>query len=681
MTKLKFRQGGENHNIGLATVKPQGKALAICHNGQVLRASVILAKSNLPHAGKILLGDDIFALAQEPVSFPNTGEYSCDVPNTGDVFTLSGLKTNLGMILIDGCHIKTLSGKIVGTFENNVITLFDAALPYDTGTVEITQGDYSLVIPAKENSSGSFVDVGGGTLEYNTSGIVDHYDFVSSTAYQFVDGTGGKTAFQITSLSSLITADNADNYIAVDETSGSMTFTASPGAVTLTANPLDYQINIAAGASGLYFTDSSRNGIINVNCSDITIDCGTGDNDTITYNGGDDVFIQNFGDDSKSKISLASDCQLFDVNGRTLIIGSAYTDETVGTITIGENQNDSVRVINGRNGERTVHVNDTVANTDFGIFNNDPTQATLVIIKTQCGDFGVIGGESNASATNGAEYYANLYTVEASRCNSFLVGNAKASRLIAKGGTKNVLTGGLGTDTFVFANGGGVIRDFGINAVYNGFQKYLAKNSSQGSTSTYAAFNRKDPTSYYAATDTLQVRGKVVEIAFDSFNNDSETYLYPHNVFTAYVTYISDFDGKAYTIALDNIVKKPTKYHSTDFTVHKFRLDSVAAKDLSIYEVDSKNNATKLDKDTELPLLFRSSNPADANESYYTAYRANIDALATFISDRSKVAITDDPPTALSTTYQQTYEEEFDRSKAVYAAGGVTDNTTIPPAT
>ena len=188
-------------------------------------------------------------------------------------------------------------------------------------------------------------------------------------------------------------------------------------------------------------------------------------------------------------------------------------------------------------------------------------------------------------------------------------------------------------------------------------------------------YNRKDPTTYYEGSDTLRVKGKVVDIAFKGYDTTQNaiTKKAPHDSFTAYVTYTSDEDGEDYTVVLDNILKKPTTT-STDPTRQRFSTDNVAVKSLTIYDTSSGDFA-KLSSDSLLALL----SSADDNSAYYTTNSTTIDniaALKQFVSnDRFDVTEGTEYPTAGNATEFTNVIEKYSSYKAETDVTGYTKKT------
>ena len=234
--------------------------------------------------------------------------------------------------------------------------------------------------------------------------------------------------------------------------------------------------------------------------------------------------------------------------------------------------------------------------TENNEFNNaDSTKATAVTVGGSSGDFGI-------QLDDGKEQYTGLYSITASKENSTLVGNAKANKIIVAGGGTNILTGGLGNDTFDFESGGGIVTDYGIGSTKDGANKVLAKTATQKATSTYLAYDRTDPDSYARGADVIKVDGKVTGVYFDKHANASSK---KDATFTAIITYDAtpnDDTDADQIIVLKDMAKKPTKTNATNESKRIYQTNDVAAATLKIWDTSTGNQ--RLLSSTNLNKLF-----------------------------------------------------------------------------
>ena len=160
--------------------------------------------------------------------------------------------------------------------------------------------------------------------------------------------------------------------------------------------------------------------------------------------------------------------------------------------------------------DKTVeNINDIQKETVADSFNNsNPKAAASVTMGSSFGDYGI-------QEEDRTEYYSNLININASLINSTIIGNAKANTFNIVGGTQNILTGGIGTDTYIFESGGGIITDFGI-----GSTKDVAGNSYATST-TNSSYDRTNPLTYQEGNDVLKLNGTVTKILCEGYNNSS----------------------------------------------------------------------------------------------------------------------------------------------------------------
>ncbi|MBR2733098.1 MAG: hypothetical protein IKD80_02455, partial [Selenomonadaceae bacterium] len=329
-------------------------------------------------------------------------------------------------------------------------------------------------------------------------------------------------------------------------------------------------------------------------------------------NGGD-VTVNNY--KSNDRISLASG---YAISGDpTVESGSVkltVTDGTnSGTLTINGITATTPVKVGSDSGEKILYFKSgDDAGANAGSFNNaDPGRATAVTAGGGIGDYGKL--EDNAQT------YGNLSSITASNDNAHLVGNSLANTFVLTGGESNILTGGIGKDTFIFGEGGGgIITDFGSGATKFGSGTALATAPTED--------NRDKPSEYAEGNDILKVNGTVVEIAFNGHGVASTK---NNAAFTAYVTYDADGDGTGdYTVMLGNIAKAPTKTGSSPV----YKTDDVAAKTLKIWDTSSDGTTSKVLSSTALSKLFVTT----------SEYETNITALNDIVTNSGgKVAVVD----------------------------------------
>lgn len=144
-------------------------------------------------------------------------------------FTITGLKSGLGTLTLDGDDIKA-GGTVIGTFNKNtgVITLNKNAL--STGTTKLTGDGYSLELTEGltevTTTEGKFtaVDAANGTATYTTTAISDYYTSTAANTFTYVaavdsanlviNGLKGD-ALEINSVADHIAVTNEDKVISV----------------------------------------------------------------------------------------------------------------------------------------------------------------------------------------------------------------------------------------------------------------------------------------------------------------------------------------------------------------------------------------------------------------------------------------------------------------------------------
>ncbi|MBE8952730.1 MAG: hypothetical protein SR1Q7_06260, partial [Quinella sp. 1Q7] len=289
------------------------------------------------------------------------------------------------------------------------------------------------------------------------------------------------------------------------------------------------------------------------------------------------------------------------------------------------------------------------------IFNRTRKNAATEVTIAPAGkyrDFGIQTTTPSAQETiHTSEYFTNLTYIQAdaSTDNVHFIGNQNANTFYIAGGESNILTGGMGKDTFVFGSfsnssgsavyGGGIITDFGIGVVKNGSGSALATSPLEdGSTDNTVPYERNNPLSYAEGNDVLQINGKVVEIAFAGHGVASTK---KKAAFTAYVTY--DADGKddtkddKHTIMLANIAKTPTKTSATD-SKQIFKTDDFSAGLLKISHNGGSGDNYSMITGSALTSLFRTT--VSGGEGG-TSYSPNIAALDAIINNSGNKYATD----------------------------------------
>ena len=321
------------------------------------------------------------------------------------------------------------------------------------------------------------------------------------------------------------------------------------------------------------------------------LESGSND-DTFLYNGYD-ITIKGYAENDRVSIAPGytfSDRTDFDYDHdtRKLVLTIKDTLGNDGTITF-ENL---AKGTNIEYWQTPVNSTESVSKTDdFTIdyrFSNrtNPATSSSVTVYTHYGDFGILGDSLGSGDPGGAaEYYTTLYNITATKENTTLIGTDSNTVFNVVKGRANVLTGGLGNDTFHFKGGGGVITDFGAGKIKNANKTTLA-----GST-TSTGYNRHDPSTYKQGICVLKCYGIVKNIAYETHGTMTDSKVNPS--FVAYVIYTADNDGKDYVIKLDNINKVVTNY-----TTGVYRTDQIVAKAFNIW--DTSQVKDKLMKRTDV---------------------------------------------------------------------------------
>ncbi len=345
----------------------------------------------------------------------------------------------------------------------------------------------------------------------------------------------------------------------------------------------------------------------------VTLD-GGGGNDSLVGSDNADVFVYSSGDDTVKGFSAVDDTiRLADgisVDGNPQADGNNLTINFAGSgklIIEGAASLNAIDIYNADgSGKNTYSV-------EYIGFNNDSSsKATSVTVESAYGDL----GKQNA---NGSETYAKVTTITASQDNSTIIGNAKNNKIIVEGGSDNILTGGLGKDTYNFTEGGGIITDFGIGATKSGSGKKFATST------TNKNYDRTDPETYARGTDVVRVNGKVSGIYFE---RDSDTA--QDATFTAVITYTSK-DGDEQIVVLNEIAKKPTKTNSNPDKV-VYQTNDVAAKSLKIW--DTSGSKRPLISSTKLKKLFKD------DDELTTCQKAQVYTLTELIKPATDIITT-----------------------------------------
>ena len=229
----------------------------------------------------------------------------------------------------------------------------------------------------------------------------------------------------------------------------------------------------------------------------------------------------------------------------------------------------------------TVSADATVLADSLKFNNADISKATAVTVGGTTGDLSTFSG---------------IYSITAAQENSTLVGNAKNNTIFIAGGDENILTGGVGNDTFKFGAGGGIVTDYGIGATKSG----------DGNTLPTAS-----------GSDIVKVSGKVSGVYFDRDASSKKT-----PTFTAIVTYDSDGDSTAdEIIVLKDIAKKPTKTGSKP----TYQTNDVAAAMLKIWDTSGTKQAVL--SASKLKKLFRDDDELSTDLLTQVASLGNLDGI------------------------------------------------------
>ena len=419
-------------------------------------------------------------------------------------------------------------------------------------------------------------------------------------------------------------------------------YTADKKGVTLVGE--NQNIDIASEAySGVASVVANNGGTVAAGLYGVVIG---GKNVSLKGGGGADTFLYNGGSMSIASYTTSDQIKLADGysisgapaksdDGKTITLTVAGSDNaSVGTITLNEVSALKSIKVNGT----TYYLPEDKEAAGENLFNNtDAGKATAVTVTGTDGDFSAV--------TDTKETYAGLYSITAEQNNSTLAGNSKANTFYVAGGESNILTGGIGKDTFIFQSGGGVITDFGIGAAQKGDATALATSASNDVVN--------DPTAYAEGNDVVKVTGKVVEIAFNGHGITSSK---TKSIFSAYVTYDSDDDGEGdSTILLGNIVKKPTKTGTSPV----YQTDDVAAKTLKIW--DTNTGTSKVLSSTALNKLFVTPDTS--------AYVSNFDSLNALVNKADTATIAELSTGTSSTTVTPS-------NGLTVTSGGTTSNDT-----
>ena len=403
-------------------------------------------------------------------------------------------------------------------------------------------------------------------------------------------------------------------------------YTADKKGVTLVSS--NQNVDIASAAyQGVASVVANNGGTISAGAYGVFIG---GKNVSVKGGGGADTFLYNGGSMTIASYTTADQIKLADgysISGAPTVtktdnkidqIKLAVVDSegaSVGTITLNEVSSLKSVKVSGT----TYYLPEDEEAAGENLFNNtDAGKATAVTVTGTNGDFSAV--------TETTETYAGLYSITADKNNSTLAGNSKANTFYVAGGDSNILTGGIGKDTFIFSSGGGIVTDFGIGAAQKGDGTALATSASSNVVN--------DPTAYAEGNDVVKVTGKVVEIAFNGHGITSSK---TKSIFSAYVTYDSDLDGEGdSTILLGNIVKKPTKTGASPV----WQTDDVAAKTLKIW--DTNTGTSKVLSSTALNKLFVTPDTS--------AYVSNFDSLNALVNKDDAATIAELSNATSSTT-------------------------------
>lgn len=555
---------------------------------------------------------------------------------------------------------------------NNKIVLPDVDID---ATINIAGTSYVFTTLGIVNASASSVSLQSSISTFSTAGFDDfttfdftHSDNISVTlsgdkAETLIHGTGDDTFYNLGSDDVIQTRYGIYDLRGItlgSETGISLVFGEGDDTdrITLPDLATDSAVNIgdrawqftnerAKSMANLAYRYVFVGGNVNLKQTDLLKQIDLGSIALIIANNGGTVeggqhgmFIG--GKNASAKGGGGADTFLY--NGGSMTIASYTTSDQIkladgysisGSATI-ENGNSTFPLSNGkRSGTLIIESVDasqkSIGFTSYGSLCSDtinnaltsvaPSAARIVTLLGNKGDFGIIADSDNPNGydptlTNGTEYYANLYSITATRENSTIVGSSKASHITIVGGKDNVLTGGIGTDRYYFKSGGGIITDFGIGAGYGtGNVAFPAATTDEG-------YNRFDPTSYARGADSLSVGGTILEIAYAP-NYSTGTL---DSLLTVYVTYDNDGDLIAdYTIMLPDIVKRPTNATANP---PKFLTDLNGVK--SIKAADSRQGTTKLLATTLVTAL-----AVTKDNSAYPDNIAYLDALYTNIKGGS----------------------------------------------
>ena len=415
---------------------------------------------------------------------------------------------------------------------DNVITDFNPA----NDQISLSGGDMENLSGITATNNGMRLDFGSGSVElrgFDTSAATT----IDGTAYTFGDGA----------------ILNPDRTAATVLAGAAIDLSDTLYADVTNVNALG--ASVKAGATP-----------VTLSGSDATLAGGDGA-DLFLFTGGN-ITIQNY--QAADQISLPTGYEL----------GNSAFNPTTSKVTLNVGDAQIVLDTIGNGTDVTIWQNGISTSQKYGQWAEfssptKPQNSMKVTLLGSYGDFGVQGDSLDSGySTTGAdakEYYGSMLTIQASQADSTVVGNQLGNTIYVVAGDRNVLTGGIGKDYFIFQdNSGGVVTDFGIGSTKDetGFVR--------ATSATLPAYDRNDPRTYAAGIDTLQVYGTVTAVAIDGDDHaDNE-------LMTAYVTYRGK-DKQSHYIALTNIAKKP-------LTATPYQTNKAAAQIIKIWDISASTN-------------------------------------------------------------------------------------------
>ena len=549
--KLNYRKGGQTHSIELSPDKPAGKSLAVRHNGTNYYAALVATDDANASGLRINIDGETFAVAQTTYSMLTYNDdktavtlNSSDIMFEGDLLATDYASTVVTITAAEGAN----NGEpifIQGNANDNVIRANS-----NGGTLEGNGGNNLFFVG---NGNATVTDFNASTDRVSlANSYVDIIDFATDDGLKIFFGSGNSVSLSGADTSDTVTV-NSTGY--TFNASTNKVFTADGRGVTLVTTPDDVidvatdplysrTATVIANAGGtikayrLGLTSGGRN---------VSLVGGNGE-DNYVYSGGN-ITISGYSG-NYDHIRLTGDYSISAID--TAISGGVALQMNDGhqIFLEGLTEGDSVKLYWANDTEHLLVFSELALLHNFSAPAN-PQNSIKVTLRGSYGDFGVQGDSLDSGYPNGAAFYKDLHSIIASQENSTIVGNQLGNTMYVVGGDRNVLTGGIGKEYFIFqGDSGGVVTDFGIGSTKNTDGIFRASIVTATGNDTLEAYDRDNPASYAAGIDSLQVYGTVTAVAIDEPNRTD------NELMTAYVTYTGS-DGQNHYIALANICKKP----------------------------------------------------------------------------------------------------------------------------